>query len=134
MSVKATIAATAHTSASSVGVAASAGGVSLGFINVSEVTIALSIVALIVSTLAFLYDHHHTHEDDKESGMTMWTTFSMYLIFGTPALPAGYNFTTSHYPDPTAGMVAGFLCSWIVVAVVKAIKLRAVREVKERKL
>lgn len=118
----------------SVGVVSSSGGIILGIENFNEVTIVLSIVALVISTIAFLYDHYHTEHEKKETGMKMATTYAMYLIFGTPALPAGFNFVVERYNDPMAGMIAGFLCSWIVVAVVKAIKIRAVKEVKERKM
>lgn len=134
MSVNAAASASTQAKASSLGITASSGGISLGFATVSEATIILSIVALVISTFAFLYDHYHTHEDERESGMVMWTTFAMYIIFGTPALPAGYNYSFPYTEDPTASMVAGFLCSWIVVAVVKAIKLRTVKEIHERKI
>lgn len=116
---------------SSVGVVSSSGGIILGIENFNKVTIVLSIVALVISTIAFLYDHYHTEQDKKETGMKMATTYAMYLIFGTPALPAGYNFVVERYNDPMAGMIAGFFCSWVVVAVVKALKIRAVKKAEE---
>jgi len=120
--------------ASSVGIASSSGGFALGVLEVDPFMVILSASALVISIFAFLYDYNHTDKAVRESGMTMFTTLGMYMIFGTPALPAAYTLSLKYTNDIPASMVVGAFASWFIVAIIKAIKARMLSEIKERKV
>jgi len=119
--------------ASSVGIATSGGGISLGVIQISHDMIALAVVGLVVSLLAFGFDYHHS--DKKVSIMATATSAAQYTIFGMFALPAGFTATKTYITsDVMTCMLGGVFASWTIVAVVKAIKTRGIKAIEEKKL
>ncbi len=120
--------------ASSVGIAASTGGISLGVIQIAPDMIVLAFVGLVVSMLAFGYDYHHT-ENSHDSKMAAVTSAGMYMLFGFFALPAAFMATKTYITnDVMSCMLGGVFASWTAVYIAKLLKLRLAKEVDGRKL
>jgi len=120
--------------ASSVGIAASTGGISLGVIQIAPDMIVLAFVGLIVSILAFGYDYHHT-EPTNDSRMAAITNAGMYMLFGFFALPSAFMATKTYITDDVMScMLGGVFASWTAVYIAKTLKARVGKEVDGRKI
>ena len=119
--------------ASSVGIATSSGGISLGILQISPDMIVLALIGLVVSLIAFGYDHHHSNV--IETRMAIITNAAQYMLFGMFALPSGFMAVNKYITnDVMSCMLGGVFFSWTVVAFVKAVKNRGLKEVEGRKL
>ncbi|MCD6435976.1 MAG: hypothetical protein J7L15_06265 [Clostridiales bacterium] len=120
--------------ASSLGIATSTGGISLGMIQIAPDMIVLAFVGLVVSILAFGYDYHHA-DNESDSMMSAITNAGMYMLFGFFTLPAAFMATRTYVTDDVMScMLGGVFAAWTSVYLAKTLKTRLGTEINGRKI